>query len=209
MSQSAEKYYSPEEYLALEEKAGRKSEYYNGKIYLMSGGSNNHSRICVNTIVELSHGLDDTRCEIFESNMRILVEASDFYTYPDVAVTCGEAEFMAGRSDTLLNPIMLVEVLSPSTRIYDRGEKFLFYRSIKSLQIYLLVEQLKVYVECYQKQADETWLLKIYDSPDQEIELAAVGVKITVGKLYKHVKFPNKQPKKPREKIIPHPSIEN
>ena len=114
MSQVAEKYYSVEEYFALEEKADRKSEYYNGKIYLMSGGSANHSRISVNSIIELSLGLRGSDCEVFNGDMRVLVEAEELYTYPDAAVVCGEAEFALGRNDTLTNPVMLVEVLSPS-----------------------------------------------------------------------------------------------
>jgi Uma2 family endonuclease len=209
MSQLADKYYTPEEYLALEEKAVRKSEYYRGQIYLMSGGSANHSRISGNAYFELRSSLENSNCEVFNSDMRVLVKAEGLYTYSDVAVICGEVEYAPGREDTLTNPIMLVEVLSPSTMNYDRGEKFLFYRSIKSLQIYLVIDQLQVLVEYHQRIADDTWQLKTFTQPDQVIELSAIGVNLTVGQLYEHVKFTPLKPKRTREKIVPHPIIEN
>jgi Uma2 family endonuclease len=211
MSQLADKYYTVEEYLALEEKADRKSEYYDGKIYLMSGGSSNHSRISVNTVIELGIALRGTQCEVFNRDMRILIADEELYTYPDAAVVYGEAEFAPGRDDSLTNPVLLVEVLSPSTLNYDRGEKFRFYRSIESLQIYLVIDQIEMYVEYHQKITDKTWQLKAYTSPDQVIELPAIGVNITVGRLYERVKFPARKPKRKRsrEKIVPHPTIEN
>lgn len=209
MSQSAEKYYTPEEYFALEEKSDRKSEYYNGKIYLMSGATYNHNVICSNTLFQLRLSLQGSGCRVVASVMRVLVEESDFYTYPDLSVICGETEFAPGRTDTITNPVMLVEVLSPSTFNYDRGEKFRFYRSIESLRIYMVVDQLEASVECFQKLADNTWNLKTYNDPAQEIELSSLGIALKVGLLYEEVTFPAKSPKKRREKIIPHPSIED
>jgi Uma2 family endonuclease len=209
MSQTSEKFYSPEEYLALEEKSDRKSEYYNGKIYLMSGATYNHNLICSNALFQLRLSLQGSGCSVVPSDMRVLIQEDEFYTYPDVSVICGEPEFLQGRSDTVTNPIMLVEVLSPSTFNYDRGQKFVFYRAIESLQIYLIIDQLEFSVECYQKLDDHTWQLTTYNQPDQEIELVGLGVSLKVSALYEGVIFPPKSPKKRREKIIPHPTMEN
>lgn len=205
MSQSAEKYYSLEEYFALEEKSDRKSEYFQGEIFMMSSGSANHSRICTIAVVELSLALRGSGCEVFNSDMRILVQDGDLYTYPDASVVCGEVEFVPGRNDTLTNPILLIEVLSPSTRSYDRADKFRFYRSIESLQIYLIIEQDEPFVERHQRLPDGSWTLRDYSKLDEVIELAPIGVNLTVGQLYERVKFPDKRPKRHRIKIVPHP----
>src|SRR5205823_5842979 len=122
--------------------------------YMMSGGSMNHNLICGNTYFQLRLNLRDPECRVLTNDMRILVKDEGLYTYPDVAVVCGSPAYVSGRDDTISNPVILVEVLSPSTRNYDRGEKFLFYRSIKSLKTYLIIDQLRVLVECHQKKSD-------------------------------------------------------
>ena len=141
MTQLAEKYYSLQEYLTFEEKAQLKSEYYQGQIFQMAGGSANHSRISLNICLELTIALRGKSCEVFNSDMKIAVKANGLHTYADAAVVCGEVEFGPGRDDIITNPLLLVEVLSPSTRNYDRADKFLLYRVIIltiEIHIYLI-----------------------------------------------------------------------
>ncbi|RMD86186.1 MAG: Uma2 family endonuclease, partial [Calditrichaeota bacterium] len=145
MQKTAKKYYTPEEYLALEEAAEYKSEYYKGEIFAMSGASINHNRIVMNLSTELNTALRDTKCEVFMSDMRLWVEAVQLFTYPDIVILCEQPQFYDDRDDTITNPFIIFEVLSESTKNYDRGEKFEFYRSLPSFQEYILVDQYKVH----------------------------------------------------------------
>ncbi len=208
MTQIAERYYSLEEYLAFEEKASYKSEYYQGQIYQMAGGSANHSRISLNASLELTLALRGKGCEVFNSDMKIAVKANTLHTYADASVLCGEVEFAAGRDDIITNPLLLVEVLSPSTRNYDRADKFLLYRSLTSFKTYLIIEQRQVYIECYQYQPDNSWQLRTYTDSTQNLKLESLGIEIPISALYQRVKFPLKSPQSPRERKIPHPTPE-
>jgi Uma2 family endonuclease len=208
MTQLAQKYYSLEEYLALEEKAKCKSEYYGGQIYQMAGGSANHSRISLNVSLELTLALRGKGCEVFNSDMKIAVKANSLHTYADASVMCGEVEFAPGRDDIIANPLLLVEVLSPSTRNYDRADKFLLYRALASFQTYLIIEQSRVYLECYQKQPDGSWELRTYTDASQSLKLESLQLEIPIAALYQRVKFPLKVPRLPRERKIPHPTPE-
>src|SRR5438067_4427740 len=142
-----ERYYTPEEYLEFEEKAIEKHEYYDGRIYVMSGSSVNHGRICRNVLSALHVQLRGRPCEAFNSDIKTHVEASDLYTYPDVSALCGEPRFESERRGVLLNPSVIVEVLSPSTEGYNRGKKFSHYKRIPSLREYVLIAQDYAHVE--------------------------------------------------------------
>ena len=131
-------YFTPEEYLALEEEAEYRSEYYQGEIFAMTGGSANHNTIAVNLCRSLDEAFDDKPCQVFINDMRLLVQDNGLYTYPDLMVVCGNIKFVAGRDDTVTNPIVVVEVLSKSTGSYDRGPKFELYRALHTLQDYVL-----------------------------------------------------------------------
>ena len=133
MSSQVKVYYTPDEYLALERKAEYKSEYFGGEIFAMTGASRKHNLVAGNIFAALHLQLKKRPCEIYPSDMRVKVSPTGLYTYPDVAVVCGEPMFDDEQKDTLLNPTVLVEVLSKSTASYDRGEKFEHYRKIKSL----------------------------------------------------------------------------
>jgi Uma2 family endonuclease len=183
--------YTPEQYLALERKAEIKSEYINGWIYAMSGASREHNLIAANTLAELHVQLRGRPCETYPSDMRVSVKATKLYTYPDVVVVCGEPRFEDEHVDTLLNPTVLIEVLSPSTEAteaYDRGEKFAHYRRLDSLQEYVLIAQNRLRVEHYARQGEQ-WLLTEFSSPDDLLPLASIGVKISLHEIYDRVEF--------------------
>ena len=137
MSVRTKPFITPEEYLERERAAEFKSEYYNGEIFAMSGGSRNHVLIAGNCQMALRSALKDKGCLVFQSDLRVHIPSNDLYTYPDVVVVCGEEQYLDNQKDTLVNPVLVVEVLSPSTESYDRGQKFEFYRSIASLQEYV------------------------------------------------------------------------
>lgn len=207
MSEAAQKFYTLEEYFSLEEKTFQKSEYYQGQIYQMAGGSGRHNQISSNINAILNAGLLDQPCITYTSDMRILVKEHDLYTYADVGVVCGEVEFVPNREDTILNPILLVEVLSKSTRSYDRGDKFEFYRSISSLQYYLVVDQDRFFVEFHCKLLDDTWQLETLTNPEQNVMLSALSnLKLSLARIYSKVIFPNRAPRRIRSDNTPHPN---
>ena len=141
MSQLAEQFITAADYLALERQAETKSEYLNGRIYAMSGASRSHNRITFNLARRIGNQLGGRRCEGYVNDMRVKVSPTGLYTYPDVVVVCGKEQFEDTHLDTLLNPTLIIEVLSDSTEAYDRGRKFLHYQLLDSLIDYLLVSQ--------------------------------------------------------------------
>ncbi len=182
-------YFSPEEYLALEEVADYKSEYYQGEIFAMSGRSANHNRIAKNLVIALEVALESKPCETFITDMRLLVKKNGLYTYPDVMVICGQLEFAEGRTDTLTNPIVIVEVLSKSTQDYDRSAKFELYRAIETLQDYVLIDQARVHVEYFRKLEDGRWLLQEFNQLEAILRVEAVGVEIPLSRVYQRVEW--------------------
>src|SRR5438552_2686042 len=161
MSSLAETYYTPEQYLALERAAEYKSEYINGKVYARAGANREHNLLTVNIAAGLGSTLKDQPYEVYISQMRVKVSPTGMYTYPDVVVACNEPRFEDEHGDTLLNPTIIVEVLSPSTEAYDRGEKFAHYRRLTSLAEYVLVSQDKARVEHYRRHdsGNDQWVL--------------------------------------------------
>lgn len=184
-----QKFYSPEEYLALEELAEYRSEYYRGEIFAMSGGSVNHNRIAKNVVVTLDAALASKPCETFITDMRLLVKKNGLYTYPDVMIVCGRLEFATGRTDTLTNPVAIIEVLSESTQAYDRGAKFELYRALETLQDYVLIDQSRVHVEYFHKLDDGRWLLTEFNELEMVLRLEAVGVELPLSQVYQRVEW--------------------
>ena len=179
---------TPEEYLALERSAEVRSEYVDGQIVAMTGASHAHNRLSVNLTVAIAPRLRGSPCEVFASDMRVKVADTGLYTYPDIVVVCGEPEFEDAHVDTLLNPAVIVEILSPSTEAYDRGEKFARYRRLQSLRAYILVSQVRVRVEQFVRQGDE-WLLSACDDAEGEVTVAPIGVTLRMREVYERVSF--------------------
>lgn len=189
MKQLAEKkYYSPEEYLALEEKADYKSEYHRGEIFALAGTSVNHNQIIINTVSKLSNNLSDN-CRTFATDVRLWIDEKDLFTYPDIMIVCGKIEFYPERDDTITNPIVIIEVLSESTKNYDRGEKFFFYRSIPSFQEYVLIDQARVHVEHFCIGEQGKWTLTEYDDLDAVLKLTKIDFQISLRDIYQRVEF--------------------
>ncbi|NJL63781.1 MAG: Uma2 family endonuclease [Methylacidiphilales bacterium] len=189
MQITEKKYYTQEEYLALEEKADIKSEYINGEIIPMAGGTANHNRLSGNLYAILNFAFRQKEYEVFNSDMRLWIAKKGIYTYPDVMVIAGDAEFLNNRSDTIINPKVIIEVLSESTQGYDREGKFKAYRTISTFEEYLLIEQTSVNVEHYSKTANKRWSLQEYDEEDEKIMLTSIPFEIAILDLYNKVKF--------------------
>ncbi len=183
---------TPAEYLAAERQASVKSEYIAGQIVAMSGVSREHSLITGNLFWVLRTQLHDGPCEIHASNLRVKVSARGVYTYPDLVV-CGDAQFEDDQVDTLLNPTLIVEVLSPSTEAYDRGAKFGTYRQLPSLREYLLVAQDQVLLEHFVREAGG-WLLTAATDPALTVLLPAIGCTVPVAEVYRRVVLPPAPP---------------
>ncbi|HMB92827.1 MAG TPA: Uma2 family endonuclease [Rhodothermales bacterium] len=177
-------YITPEAYLALDREADIKYQYCAGEIFAMGGASEEHNLIVTNLIRELSLQLKERPCKVYPSDMRVKVNPTGLYTYPDVTVVCGEARFDDEKFDTLLNPTILFEVLSESTSDYDRGGKFGHYRKLASLQEYVLVDQERVYAEHHTRQPDNRWLLAETDDANDTIFLESIDCQLALTDVY-------------------------
>lgn len=182
------KKYTPEEYLALEEKAERRSEYDDGEIIAMAGGSINHVRI-TNNIDRLFGRKLKKSCESMTNDMKVRIESLQKFYYPDVLVICGEAEFYQKRNDTVTNPVLIIEVLSAKTEANDRGEKMLAYRTLETLREYVLVSQNKALVEQYTKNADGNWIHKAPIGLNSKVYFESLEVELTLEEIYQRVKM--------------------
>jgi Uma2 family endonuclease len=186
MSSQPKTYLTPEEYLAAERRNEYRSEYIDGEMVAMTGASRKHNLIAVNITREISRQLKGRPCEAYASGMRVRIPARG-YTYPDLVVVCGEPRFEDDHLDTLLNPTVIIEVLSDSTERYDRGRKFGFYRTIESLAEYVLVAQDEHRTEQYAKRPDGRWLLTDHRSPEDVVELASIRCTLALGEVYEKV----------------------
>ena len=192
MTSQPKSYVTPEEYLAFERRNEYKSEYINGEVFAMTGASRRHNIIAVNITSSLDRQLADRPCEIYAGDMRVRIASRREYAYiyPDVVVVCGEPHFEDNHLDTLLNPTVLVGVLSESTEHYDRGRKFSFCREIEPLAEYVLVAQDEYRVEQYVKQPDGRWMLSDYRSLEDVVELTSVQCALALRDVYKKVSLP-------------------
>ena len=186
----AKQYYTPEEYLELEATADYKSEYIDGQIIAMAGASINHNRISLNLSSGLNFAFRNQNYEVFMGDMRLWIPQKLIYTYPDVIIIADEPEFFNNRTDTITNPQVIIEVLSNSTKGYDREDKFAAYRTIPTFQEYLLIDQNRIHVEQFSKTGKKRWNLREYDEEDENISLETVSFEISLQDLYNKVKFP-------------------
>ena len=202
------KRYTPDEYYRLERDAAIKSDYYDGEIFAMARGTTRHSLIVMNIGGELRQRLKGNPCAPYDSNQRLKITATGQRVYPDVSVCCGPMEYDGedANAETATNPIVLFEVLSPSTEVYDRGLKAQNYRSIASLRAYVLVSQETPHVEVYERQADNSWLLReenrlgaAVSLPGTGVTLPGTGVTLPLAEIYDRVEFPaSTVPPRPR-----------
>ena len=184
MSTQPVTYVSPEEYLERERAAETRHEYIEGQIVAMAGGTAKHSLIAANVGGALRELLRNTSCRVFNSDLRVSVRRGILTTYPDVTVVCGPLEFVDNREDTISNPTLIVEVLSPSTKEFDRGEKSRLYRMLPSLQEYLLIEQSTVEIEHYRRLPNGHWDIEPVSDPSAVIRLEALACNLPVSEIY-------------------------
>ena len=190
MSAIPKTHISEEEYLQLERAAESKSEYYKGEIFAMAGGSATHNKICASLTFRIGLHLDNKNCTFFSSDMRVNNQINSLFTYPDLSIVCGKEEYLDNEFDTLVNPIVLFEVLSPSTESYDRGNKFKLYRSIPSLQNYILISSMEILAEVYTRSGD-SWILNTAKSMDAHIHISAIEYDLQLKDIYAQVDLEN------------------
>jgi Uma2 family endonuclease len=180
---------TPEEYLRIERLAERKSEFFGGEVIPMPGVSRYHNRINRDLIVEITNQFAGRPCEVFFCEMRVKIAANDSYAYPDVAILCGDPAFEDANVDTLLNPQVIIEILSESTETHDRGLKLRHYRSIESLQEYLLVSQSERRIEHYARLASGEWVYSDMTDPRGTIVLRSVDCRLPMERVYHSISF--------------------
>lgn len=186
MMQQSQRHYTLHDYFSVEESSEIRHEFFNGEIFAMAGASRNHNRITRNLLTALHAGLRGTPCEPFSGDMRVRTP-SGLYTYPDVLIVCGRIELTGDPMETIANPAVLAEVLSDSTRDYDRGEKFTQYRTIPTLKDYLLIEQSPYGVERWHKNTAGEW--EQHSASDSQIKLHSVELLIPLFDLYGQVEL--------------------
>lgn len=193
MGLPAEKHrYTVSEYLQYEQEALERHEYRNGEIIAMAGGTYNHSLIVANTIRELGIALKGKPCRVLDSNLRIRSRRVPLFTYPDISVVCGEPQFDPDdrSGQTIINPRVLIEVLSPSTEAYDRGAKFNFYRQLEPLEEYVLISQDAPRIETFYRQPEGTWLFAAVGELESRVRLRSLGLELLLQEIYSGVTFP-------------------
>jgi len=199
-TQGEKKIYTPEEYLALEEKAEYKHEYRNGEIIPMAGGTINHNQIAGNLYANLKFAFKGQKYRVFIGDVRLWIPRYNQYTYPDVMVISGEPLYHKGNT-TITNPQLIIEVLSQSTQDYDRGTKFNYYRSIAELQEYILIDQYSVKVEQFTKNNQGQWLLTEYEKLENILSLESLSLQLNITDIYEQVKFEDNEKEKIEELV--------
>jgi len=181
--------YTPEEYLQLEEQGEYKSEYRDGEIISVAGGTTNHNEICLNLAANLKFGLRKQNYRVYIGDVRLWIARYRVYTYPDVMVIKGEPIYTDKSNTTVTNPILIAEILSKSTQNYDQGEKFTYYRSIPELEEYILISQEQYQIMQYAKTKEQKWLLSEYETEDSAIGLSAIAFELQLSDIYTGVDF--------------------
>lgn len=181
--------YTPEEYLALEEQAAYKSEYRDGEIVPMTGGTTNRNEIALNFAAYLKLALRKKDYRVYIGDVRLWIPRYRQYTYPDVMLIAGEPVYTGKGTTTVMNPMLIVEVLSKSTQNYDQGDKFTYYRSIPEMQEYILIDQVQFHVMHHTKTNDGKWLLDEYETQESILKLNTIAFEIPLVDLYAGVNF--------------------
>ncbi len=196
LAQQKPKIYTPEEYLELERAATVRHEYLDGEIFEMAGANRRHNVLSANIMRLLGNQLLDRECSAYSSDMRIKISPAGDYTYPDVVAACGEEIFEDDKEDNLLNPMLIIEVLSKSTEAYDRGGKFGAYQTIESFREYVLVTQEPFRVEQFVRKEENVWTYFEFRRPDEIVKLSSIGCELSLRDIYHKI-----QPKFPREVV--------
>ncbi len=189
LTQTEKRYYTPAEYLALEEKSEYKNEYIDGEILPRTGGTTNHNEIALNIAANLKFGLRGKNYKVYMGDVRLWIPLYRVYTYPDVMVISGEPVYEGTGKTTVINPILITEVLSKSTGNYDRSDKFEYYRSIPEMQEYILINQYKYYIEQFAKNNEGKWVLTEYTSENDILALNSINMEISLRDIYAGVDF--------------------
>jgi Uma2 family endonuclease len=189
MSTVPKHFVTAEEYLYRERKAEFRSEYFRGETFAMAGASANHNLIVLNAGSSLREQLKKKPCRVYPSDLKLRIEATGLYTYPDLSVVCGEPQLESDAGDVLLNPVVLVEVLSDSTEAYDRGKKFEHYRTIPSLMHYILIAQDRHSIDCFSREPDDRWSLTSCQGLEGKLVLAAIDSDLSAAEVYDKVVF--------------------
>ncbi len=189
MSAVKKEKYTEREYLEIERQAETKSEFYEGEFFAMAGASREHNIISLNIALSFRRKTKKRHCEVYHSDMRVYASNYGLYTYPDVTLVCGEPHFIDGVFDTLLNPSVLVEVLSKTTEDYDKNQKFDFYRSIDSLKYYLIVRQNRPYVEVWKKVKEDFWEVQFCDKLEDVARLDNLELTLELAEIYEKIEF--------------------
>ena len=187
--QEKKRFYTTEEYLSLEDRAEFKSEYYQGEIFSMAGASLNHNQIVVNLCIACGNQLKNLAYRVFANDVKVWIPQSNSYTYPDVLLLAEPPQFVEKRNDTVTNPLIIIEVLSDTTKDFDRSGKFELYRTLPSLQEYILVHQDKIQLEQFIKQSEKQWLMREYTAEEISLEFANVPVQVSLADIYAKVNF--------------------
>ncbi|MBD2529935.1 Uma2 family endonuclease [Nostoc flagelliforme FACHB-838] len=187
--QTEKRYYTPEEYLELEEKAEYKNEYTDGEIIQMTGGTTNHNKIAGNFYKRFPLTLQGQDYEIYIGDVKLSIPRYCLYTYPDVMVIKGKPIYEGTGKTIITNPLLIVEILSNSTKNYDKTDKFKYYRSIPGFQEYIMIDQYSFAVEQFIKQAEGQWIFKEYEGEDAVLVLDSIDFKITLRDIYERVNF--------------------
>jgi Uma2 family endonuclease len=182
-------YVTPEEYLAAERLSETRNEYLDGGVYPMTGASLNHGRIVVNVATELAIQLRERDCDVLVNGMKVRLQESRKFFYPDISVVCGKPKFHDERTDIMLNPDLIIEVLSPSTEAFDRGAKFQAYQTIESLKEYLLIAQDKPFIEQFVRNEDGKWTYAAAAGLESSLTLPSIDCTLNLAAVYKRVEF--------------------
>ena len=191
MSARPQSFLTPQDYLDWERRQETRHEFLDGHVFAMTGASRAHNILCLNMAASLHQQLRGKPCEIYANDMRVKVSETGMYTYPDLVAVCGKPRFEDAAVDTLLNPVLIIEVLSESTERYDRGAKFTHYRSLASLQEYLLISQTECRVERYARQPGNQWLLTEYQDRGDRIGLTSLDARLHLGEVYERLLPPD------------------
>ncbi|MCX6150677.1 MAG: Uma2 family endonuclease [Ignavibacteriales bacterium] len=189
MQVDKDKFYTVEEYLEHERNAESRSEYQKGRLFALAGASFKHNLICGNIFAKLHPILRKKKCNVLQSDLKVYIKEHDLFTYPDIIIVCGEPKFADKNTDTLVNPVVIFEVLSKSTEAYDRGMKFSFYRKLDSLKEYILIAQDRISVVHFIKSEPNDWNLREYDSLENNFLIPSVDCRLKLSDVYNKIKF--------------------
>lgn len=182
---------TPEDYLEFEKNSELRHEYFDGEIFAMVGARKNHNRVSSNTSSILWNQLKSTQCDVFISDMRVKIAEIDKYTYPDIVVACDKVEFVEEELDSLLNPVVIIEILSDTTESYDRGLKFTHYRLIESLQEYILISQYHCQVEKFKRdnEREGIWFYSSVEDMNASVKIDSINCELALSEVYHRVEF--------------------